>query len=416
MKNDYILLFALLLAPVFLFRSAEAQIRIQIPKIPKPEITTSGNTKPKLEQPTSGEPKAATPQSSTVQTTGGFRHDRPIVEGTTYTRPEPTNKPVFLRDTIEVQLETRETYWKFPNQNYYTSWVPRANLHLFYDGSVKLRYTAEWFTPDGSPWFTESLNYDYTGDKTAGLRSDYSDELLSTKAVVTTGTYGLKITNSKTNEVAFQGKFKVNKLPAFPGEAQYKNRVQFFVDNDWNLPIGYVGFSYDIGWANPTPVVFMWFKGRLEAKDFEARLFHNGEEIASTDGDGIVNVYQYRGENCLKFVDTCQLQQYGFYWEKFIVENTDWVRSRKPNAMFTKDKPGDYTVKVFHKGIQVREAKFIIDADGKIARNAFSEQMPLTNHKIVVPVKVMGNLDKWNPTTWKTDAFSGNPLSGFGAL
>lgn len=348
------------------------------------------------------------------KTTDGFRQDNFRAEGTTYTRPEPTSKPVFLRDTIEVQLRTRETYWKFPNQNYYTSWMPRIDLQLFYDDSAKLRYTAEWFNPDGSPWFTESLNYVYTGIQTASMRSDYSDELLSTKAVVTTGTYGLKITNSKTNEVVFQGKFKVNKKLGFPGEAQYKNRYEFFVDNDWNLPIGYVGFSYDVGWANPAPVVFMWFKGILQAKDFEARLFHNGQEIASTDDNGIVNVYQTRGENCLKFDDVCQLQQYGFYWQNFIVENSGWVRSRKPNAMFTRDKPGAYTVKVFHKGIQVREANFTIDASGKIARNSFSDQMALTNHKIVVPVKVMGSLDKWNPATWRTDAFYGNPLSGFG--
>jgi hypothetical protein len=67
---------------------------------------------------------------------------------------------------------------------------------------------------------------------------------LKIKAVVSAGIFGLKITNSKTNEVAFQCKFKVNKKPAFPGETQYKNRFEFFVDNDWNLPIGYVGFSY----------------------------------------------------------------------------------------------------------------------------------------------------------------------------
>jgi hypothetical protein len=40
--------------------------------------------------------------------------------------------------------------------------------------------------------------------------------------------------------------------------------------------------------------------------------------------------------------------------------------------------------------------------------------MPLTNYRIVVPVKVLGTLDKWNAATWRTDAFYGNPLSGFG--
>jgi hypothetical protein len=347
-------------------------------------------------------------------TTVGFRQGGKILEGTTYTRPAPTSTPVFLRDTIEVQLQTKETYWKFPNQNYYTSWIPRASFQVFYDGSAKLRYMAEWLNPDGSPWFTESLNHNQ-GSDTAQIRSEYSDQLMNTRASVATGTFGLKITNSKTNEAVFQGKFKVQKLLAFPGQAQHRNRAEFFVDNDWNLPIGYVGFAADAGWSNPPPVVFMWFKGRLEAKDFEARLFHNGQEVASTDDNGIVNIYQYRGENCMKFADTCRLQQFGFYWKKFIVENSSWVRRQKPDSIFTRDKPGEYTVKVFHKGIQVRQAHFAIDAAGKLARNAFSDQMPLNDHKIVVPVKVTGSLDKWNAATWKADAFYGNPLAGFGA-
>jgi hypothetical protein len=331
-----------------------------------------------------------------------------------YSRPVPTGPPVFLRDTVEVALQTKNTYWKVPNQNDYTSWVPRVIFEVFYDDSARLRYTADWFNPDGSLWFSEALNYGYSGVKTARITSDYSDELLNTKAVNATGTYGLKLTNAKTGEVVFQGKFKVNKLAAFPGEARYKNRFEFFVDNDWNLPIGYVGFNYDSAWSYPQPTVFMWFKGRLETKDFEARLFLNGQEVASTDEGGNINSQRERGSDCLRFVDVCQYHLWEFYWPKFMVENTDWVRRQKPNSIFTKDRPGEYTVKVFHKGVQVREAKFTIDAKGLIAPNAFSAQMPLTNYRIVVPVKVLGTLDKWNAATWRTDAFYGNPLSGFG--
>lgn len=415
MRNQFLLLFTLIATVAVASHPAAAQIQIKIPKIPKSEITVTGKPKttpPRSEHPKTEEPKSDDRRSGVVtgQTTAGGV--APVVEGTTYTRPQPTNQPVFLKDTIEVQLKTKETYWKVPNQNYYTSWVPRVKFQLFYNDSAKLRYTAEWFNPDGSPWFTESLNY-FHSSGIATMMSEYSDELMQTKAVVTTGTFGVKITNSKTNEVCLQGKFKVSKMLAYPGEAQYRNRAEFFVDNDWNLPIGYVGFSNDAGWTNPPPVVFMWFKGRLEAKDFEARLFLKGEEVASTDDHGIVNVYQYRGEECLRFPDTCRLQQFGFYWQKFIVENSNWVRNRKPDSLFTRDKPGEYTVKVFHKGIQVRETKFTIEPDGRIGRNAFTAQMPLADHKIVVPVKVMGNLDKWSPATWKTDAFYGNPISGF---
>jgi hypothetical protein len=345
---------------------------------------------------------------------GYFTTLSPTQEGLIYSRPAPTNKPAFLKDTLDIDLRARDTYWKFPNQSDYSSWLPRIAFELFYDDSARLRFTAEWFNPDGLPWFSESLNYVYTGINTARMTSDYSNELLNTKAVVTTGTYGLKLTNSKTNEVVFHGKFKVNKKAAIPGDVRNKNRFEFFVDNDWNLPVGYVGFKYDSTWDYLQPTVMMWFKGRLETKDFEARLFHNGQEILSTDEGGNVNMSQERGADCLRFVDVCQLHLWEFYWPKFMVENSDWVRSRKPNSIFTKDKPGDYTVKVFHKGVQVRETQFTIDATGRIAPNAFSDKISLTNFKIVVLVKVTGTLDKWNPATWKTDAFYGNPLPGFG--
>ena len=110
------------------------------------------------------------------QAARGSRKQNTVVEGTTYTRPQPTSKPVFLRDTIEVQLQTKETYWKFPNQNYYTSWVPRASFQVFYDGSTVLRYTAEWFNPDGSTWFTESLRSSHNGNDIAQLTSEWSEQ------------------------------------------------------------------------------------------------------------------------------------------------------------------------------------------------------------------------------------------------
>ncbi|HEY0427147.1 MAG TPA: hypothetical protein VGC76_05000 [Pyrinomonadaceae bacterium] len=58
--------------------------------------------------------------------------------------------------------------------------------------------------------------------------------------------------------------------------------------------------------------------------------------------------------------------------------------------------------------------KFAIDQKGWIAPNAFSNQIFLTHYKTVVPVKLMGNLDKWNAAAWKAaELFYGNPLSGF---
>ena len=84
------------------------------------------------------------------------------------------------------------------------------------------------------------------------------------------------------------------------------------------------------------------------------------------------------------------------------------------DKLYINQSPGEYSVKVFYKGGQVRETKFSI-ADGNFADNGIAKQNKLSTNRIILPVKVMGNVDKWNATAWKTDAFYGNPLTGFSA-
>ncbi|MDQ6787402.1 MAG: hypothetical protein M3033_11405, partial [Acidobacteriota bacterium] len=333
-------------------------------------------------------------------------------------RIEPTATPMFMKDMLEIKIQKDDHYWKVPNQNDYTSWLPQVSFDVFFDNSTKMRYQAEWFNPDGSPWFTESLDAGNFSEDSQTIRvsSPYSGDLLNTKAVTTTGTYGVKITNVKTSETVFQGKFKVNKMSLADGDARLKNKFLFYVDNDWTLPIGYVGFTYsgETSWNTEVePLVFMWFKGELQAKDMEARLFYNNQQVASTDDGGFNNTTQTRGEGCFLSKDICYYKLWEFSWKNFFIENSEYAGAKRPNVIYTEDKPGEYTVKVFYKGAQVREAKFTIDRKGWIAPNQFSDKIFLTEYKIVVPVKIMGTLDKWNAAAWKTDAFYGNPLAGF---
>lgn len=376
-------------------------ISAQFPKMPKiPKIE-----KPKTEQSNTGGDLSASQNQPTSQ------------GGSSLVRPEATSEPVFMRDSLEIKTKDTSHYWKFPNQDYYTSWLPQVDFDLFFDNSTRMRYTAEWLNPDGSLWFSEPLTFGTTSaSSTVSVRSEYSTELFNTKAAVTTGSYGLRILNAKSNEIVFQGKFKVNKIPLSPGDARRKNEMLFYVDNDWSLPIGYVGFNYagNTTWDyDPKPIVFMWFKGNLDGKLFEARLFYNNQEIATTDDGGFINFQQKRNEDCFTNTEICRYQLWEFNWDRFIVENEASVRKNNPKAAFTKDKPGEYTAKIFYSGTQVREAKFTIDQKGWIAPNEFSKQIFLTNYRVVVPVKVMGTLDKWNASAWKTEAFYGNSLTGF---
>lgn len=369
-----------------------AQFPIKLPKV-------------SVEKPKSDE-KSAPPENVTARSGGKIEQLWPV---------RPNSTPRFLRDTIEIKIQSDSHYWKFPKQDYYTSWVPIVSFDLFFDNSVRMRYTAEWSNPDGTPWFTEPLDVGTSGAAGTVRITKLFSERIKTNAVVATGSYGLKIVNTKINETVFQGKFAVNKIPLSPGDPRRKNENLFYVENDWNLPIGYVGFEYNSSWEyDLKPNVYTWFKGGVDGKDLEGRLFFGSQEIASTDDGGLINTVPShdRGDGCFSNPEICKYSLWAFNWDKFLVENERSLRERKPQATFTRDKPGEYTVKIFHRGTQVRELKFNIDQKGWIARGPFADQMYLTYHKVPVPVKVTGALDKWKRPS-PNDAFYGNPLSGF---
>ena len=69
-------------------------------------------------------------------------------------------------------------------------------------------------------------------------------------------------------------------------------------------------------------------------------------------------------------------------------------------------------IKIYYNGEQVSETKFSIGNDGTYADNGIAKQNNLTTNKIILPVKVMGTLDKWNPSNAKAMGFCGNTVTG----
>jgi len=388
------------------FETISAQFTIKIPKIKKPSV----------EQPKTDEPKTNDDNSTTSD---GNRSKSNKSKGDVGFMPRPrgTNVPVLLKDSVNIKISTQNNYWKTPNEQNHSSWMPLIQFGLFYDESETMRYTIEWLKPDGTVWFSEP-----TDDR----QTRFSSEIFDAKSTDAAGTYGFRLFNSKTKETLLQGKFKVGKIMLNPGEPRYKNQAMFYVDNDWSLPVGYVGFEASTSWDyDPNPTVYMWFKGDLKADDFEARLFHNNQQVTSTDDGGTITdgstfAEKRNPDSCFQSTEVCRYTLWNFTWKKFLVESYNWDATaassyvrQQPDGIYTKDKPGEYTVKIFHKGQQVRETKFTVQPNGWLAANPFASQIPLDRYKTVVPVKIMGTLDKWNAAAWKTDAFYGNPLSGF---
>jgi hypothetical protein len=97
------------------------------------------------------------------------------------------------------------------------------------------------------------------------------------------------------------------------------------------------------------------------------------------------------------------------------------VKNRERNSAhmdaFRLDKnPGEYEIKVLRKGKLVRTAKFIVGADGRIVDTGISQQNQLGTQRITIFAAVAGDEDGRKPdlVAWKTMAFFGEPLKGFG--
>jgi hypothetical protein len=270
---------ALFVTMVLGMQTASAQFpKIKIPKPkPTPEAQPTPDSQTSQPAPSSETPTSQPPERSPgSQAAGG---------GPYAVQPEAPGSPQFLPETLQVDLELWDYYWKVPNDNHNTSWAPRIKFDVWYGGSSKLRYKADYFMPDGSLWFSGPLEQRGISDDrnhTIGIYSQ-QDSNSDKRAIVVGGLFGLKITNIKDNTTAFQGKFKIVRFKPQYSDARYRNEVDYYVDYDWKLPIALADIYYERDYA--VPIIRMWFKSDLNNENLEARLFQNGKQIASTDDD-----------------------------------------------------------------------------------------------------------------------------------
>lgn len=374
--------------------------RIPRPGRPKPTPTRapaeSARPAPTIETPSATQPETrpeARSSNSSAPSSGG-----PYVR-----RPVATETPMLLPETMEVRTEL---------QDY--KWYPNVKFHVAHAGGTRLRYKAEYFMPTGALWYSETLEQKW--DAPVFLIQSAYDSEKAGRATPTDGLFGIKITNLRDNSTAFQGKFRVVKYK--PETASSAREADYYVDHDWALPIGYTNLEWQVD-NGPSdyaePGIQMWFKGGIKTEDLEARLFHNGQQIASTDEGGSINTTERRfpkngGDN-----PALLWQLLEFRWpSKLLFIATEDARNytAHANKRYLNQMPGEYTVKVFYQGNQVRETKFSI-ANGDFAPVGVTLPNGLkTYNRVILPVRVMGAADKWKPTTWKTEAFYANPPTG----
>jgi hypothetical protein len=294
-------------------------------------------------------------------------------------------------------------------------WTPSVSFKLNGPIPDSATVSVEYMLPDGKPWVTAECKIESPDYKIIPIE-DCGEKIDTAKSTYLTGFFGYKIKLSNelegTNQVLQTGKIKIGKFVYNPAnQPQFNKNFYYYLDNDWRLPIGFVYAVSDSLGEFTQLSVDMWFKGKeAEYGDYAGYLYYRGNKLDAPNAGSITPIAETANET----------NPYEYYKRAIRIsanitcQYSDNHRHPGPNL---KDNPGEYELKVTHKGKLVRSVKFNIGDDGFPVDNGIAKNSNLGTDMVIVPVSVLGTLDgTWNKTAWQTEAFWGNTLKGFTAI
>jgi hypothetical protein len=328
--------------------------------------------------------------------------------------------PTLLKASVIVRANRLLRYWKAPDTDNYWSWMPEMSFTVVGPINTGSTFVIDFTNETGAPWYSVECAapaIDATRWQTIGTPAITTH--IDKRSTLSTGTFGftirLKNELSSTNQTVFSGKFKVTKFHIGNNLPAFKNQFEYYVDQDWNLPIGYLYFNTAADQNMPPLKIAMWFRGELDNTKLAAYLFYNGKQIASTKDqsgsagyDAAVFANAHEGNT--------RWERWTFSWGSVRGWNTDTSANNTSDIFFMNQKPGEYEVKVLREGDLARSAKFSVGVDGRLVDNGLTQKNNLGGLAMILPVKIIGAGDgQWDPNAWKAGAFYGNPLIGFEA-
>jgi hypothetical protein len=328
--------------------------------------------------------------------------------------------PTLLKRTVTISTRRFLRYWPNPRAaepQYNTwSWTPKVYFELLgpLPGGSQLIFEVN--TPEGKPWVSFNLRTPEAGDdelvKINGPDLDESE--LEKKAITQTGLFSFRIMLKNalagTNDALFSGKFKVATYAPDQAIPEYKGKQEFYVVQDWRLPIGFIWYDPTMDENVPVISAQMWFRGSRSGDKMEAVLFYKGQQIASVLGNNEDEISTGVSDPAGRW------GLWKFPFAKVRGYNNDRSANNWDGMFFLDKNPGDYEIKVLRQQKLARAATFSVGADGRIVDNGIAKQAKLGGIRMVLPVKVIGDQDvKYDPLSWKTDTLYGNLLAGFTA-
>jgi len=327
-----------------------------------------------------------------------------------------TPTPTIIKSTLYVRADRMLRYWKQPNTDNYWSWMPEVQFTVAGPIADASYFTIEFTMPDGKPWYSVDVNVQAIGaNEFHSVETPEPSGHQDKRGIIETGTFGFKIRFrnglSGIDQEFYKGRFKVNKFHKGNDLPAFKNQFEFYVDQDWTLPIGYLWLNY-LGDKDAPPLqAAMWFRGDCDNSNIAAYVYYNGKQIASTKQYGTA----HNNKSLITSGNDAdpRWELWTFTWNNVRGYNTDANRNILDQHMLYSN-PGNYEIKVLRDGDLVRTAVFTVGKDGKIADNGIAAQNKFNTFVMILPVKILGTKDgKWDTMAWKTEAFYGNPLSGF---
>lgn len=350
--------------------------------------------------------------------------------------------PTIIKDSIAVQAYTLSSY----RGNFdIWSWVPMIEFEVNGPIASGDQLFVEFTRPGGGLWAKVDCETQETAaDRTLRTSCGGRDKIPDEKAINTPGILGfaIKLRNPLSEggiTTLFTGKAKVVKARSNNYGPKAVNMFVFYVDYDWTLPIGYVYLvpGDSAGWDRPEFEAQFWFRGDASSmpgqpkpafsSPIEPHLLYQGKEVGLIflDGEQHFGGVCRTGRNMQTTQDAHEdVPQRGKWtpvtctfgsvvgWDK-TGEKRARLRGETGETHLFSGNPGEYELKVLERGRLARSLKFTVAEDGTIVDNGIAKANKLGD-KVIVPVKFIGSPDGvWNKLAWKTDAFFGNPLSGF---
>ena len=342
---------------------------------------------------------------------------------------QSADQPSLQKDTLQITAWTNNSY----KGNYDVwSWVPKLEFRVNGPIASGSQLFVEFKQPGGTaPW----LSFDCeTGETQKGYwwKTECGGRQVEDKSITAVGTvnFSIKLRNelAGTNTTLFSGRMKVAKTLSNEHGPKAVNKFVYFVDHDWNLPIGYVWYTPDsvYGWDYPQFNIGFWVRG--EAYKLDPHLFYKGQEVGRMFMDGM----QVGKASCDARVENNTTH----YVNDGVPQKAKWARVEcsfpivkrwdktndgqgqpNTNEMFKMAaNPGEYEFKVLWNNKLARSIKFTVGPDGKLD-NGIASANKVGTDRVIVPVQVIGDQDgQWDKASWKTEAFYGNPLTGFTPL